>query len=187
MADAGEGASSKGSVGMSSDQTPVEVQNGFAYVVRPPMWPIGNTPGQRGGVKVSSIAPAVHMVLVAEPGVERVFCLGGRDEAGKSVACTMTVETIEPPGVQVRSANVTEGWYVERLRDQSGSAGRFTALRYDTLPVSHPIRQFLASIKPGQSGSGGIGTSAGSGVVSGAAGSVRVRAHRVGGGSGGVS
>jgi hypothetical protein len=144
------------------------------------MWPIGNTPGQRGGVNLATIAPSVHVVLVAESSVERIFFLGGRDSTGKSVACTLTVETIDPAGTPPTRLNIAEGWYVERARTPSG-AGIPASLRYDTLPDTHPIRIFLASIKPGQSGPGGIGGSTGTGGSSGSVGGVRVTAHRLGG------
>jgi hypothetical protein len=172
-----------GTTSGAASQEPVQVMAGWAYAVRPPAWPIGNTPGQRGGVQLATVAPLVHVVLVAEPTVERIFFLGGRNEAGKSVACTLTVEAIETGGSMPPAVNVTEGWYVERLRTQSG-AGQPTSVRFDTLPETHPIRLFLASIKPGQSGSGGIGGASGTGGSAGGAASVRVGGHRIGGVSG---
>src|SRR5688572_26563853 len=98
--------SATSSGGSFAGSTPVQVSSGWAYVVRPPSWPVGSTPGQRGGVRVASPAQQVHVVFVAEPGAERIFCLGGRTESGQPAPCTVTVETIDPPGTPVRSTDV---------------------------------------------------------------------------------
>jgi hypothetical protein len=140
---------------MELGQGPVAVSSGWAYVVRPPMWPVVTTPSSRGGVRVASLAPTVHVVAVAQPGVDRIFFLGGRTTTGQPVACTLTVESIGPAGAPVQTVDLPgEGWYAERRADPL--PGPLTRLQYDTLPDTHPIRLFLASVWPGGSGSGGI-------------------------------
>lgn len=136
-------------------QGPIPVSSGWAYVVRPPMWPMVTTPGTRGGVPMTSQAPAVHVVAVVQPGIERIFFLGGRSASGTPVACTLRVETTTgtPQSVDLPA----EGWYAERRPDPiTSKPGQLTRLQYSTLPETHPIRLFLASVWPGGSGSGGI-------------------------------
>lgn len=140
--------------GETTGQGPVTITTGWIYIVRPPAWPMVRTPSTRGGVPSASTVPSIHIIAVVQPGVERIFFLGGRDASGASVPCTLRVESLDTPLQQV---DLDEGSYAERRADPlSSQPGQLTKLRYDTLPPTHPISIFLASIKPGQSGSGGI-------------------------------
>lgn len=161
---------------------PVQVQAGWAYAVLPPLWPIGSTPGERGGVRLASAAPLVHAVFVAEQTIDRIFFIGGRDAAGEPVACTLTVESIDAPGVPPQSLDILEGWLVERPRNPfSTTPPQLRALQFSNLPATHPFRVFLSTVQPGQSGKGGIGSNTSStGVLS--ATSVSGRPVRVDGG-----
>jgi hypothetical protein len=143
--------------GIPMSPAPAEVKNGWAYIIRPPRFPIGKTPRQRGGVRIGGTASEAHFVLCAEPNAERIFFLHARDTKGNAATCDFVVEGVPREGSAPPEVTIAPGWFVERRLDPT-SAGwsALTARRIADLPPNDPVALKLKQVTAaGPVGGGG--------------------------------
>lgn len=69
-----------------------ELQSGWAYVVRPPRFPIIRTPRKRGGVRASSTCDSVQVIAFADANCERIIFLGAYTRGALDAATKLEVD-----------------------------------------------------------------------------------------------
>jgi hypothetical protein len=161
------GGSAGAAAGGSTSGIPLagvpEVKNGWVYFVRPPRFPIGKTPRQRGGVRASGAVVETHFVLAAEATVERIFFVKGCDGAGKESSCPFVVEGVPREGSAPPEVSIEVGWFVERRADAMSSTGwtSLAARRISDLAPDDPVLAKYKSVVAAGQGAGGGGGGAG--------------------------
>jgi hypothetical protein len=97
-----------------------QLNSGWAYVIRPPRWPIVRTPRQRGGVTINSATDAVtlHVLAYADGLTERIVLLGAFDANNNPVQTVNFTVDANPPHTSVPPLqNLAVGEYAEVTLD----------------------------------------------------------------------
>jgi hypothetical protein len=95
-----------------------ELQSGWAYVVRPPRFPIVRTPRKRGGVRASVTTSTVQVLAYADGQYERIIFLGAfKADGTPDTACKLSVEMNSPGAPPPAPVEIEVGQYTEMRLD----------------------------------------------------------------------
>lgn len=147
-----EAGDTSGTGGIPAIPPIISVQNNWAYIIRPPRWPLAQTPRERGGVRAQGGATEVQLVLCSDASAERVFFWSAANAAGPVDNCFVDVDARDASVPSTLRIGVNG--YVERLMSPTGGSwGPMVARSIDDLAADDPVRlQLNAVIAGGPSG-----------------------------------